>query len=83
MAIEVTPECLIEIKNLIQLWLFKTETTLREIQSLICKLNFMASCVRSSRIFISRLINWLKEMYNYLPHVYVLIIPSYIIIYSL
>lgn len=45
MAIEVTPECLIEIKNLIQLWLFKTETTLREIQSLICKLNFMASCV--------------------------------------
>jgi hypothetical protein len=47
---EVTKERLLEIKNLIQVWLHKTEAMLREIQSLIGKLNFVASCVRSSRI---------------------------------
>jgi hypothetical protein len=68
---EVTEERLLEIKNLIQVCLHKTEATLREIQSLIGKLNFVASCVRSSRIFISRLINWLKDLYSYISYIYV------------
>jgi hypothetical protein len=76
MTIEVTPERLIEVENLIHLWLDKKEASLREIQSHIGKLNFVASCVRSSRIFVSRQINWLKELYNYQPHVYVTIPPE-------
>jgi len=63
MTVEVTPDRLIEIKALIKSWLMKSVATLKEVQSLIGKLNFVAACVRPGRVFISRLINWLKELY--------------------
>ena len=34
----------------------------KELQSLLEKLNFVAECVKPSRIFISRLLNWLREI---------------------
>ena len=62
MTIEVTPECLDEIRKLIEQWLGKEYATLEEIQSLLGKLNFVPSCVKPSRIFISRLLSWLRSL---------------------
>lgn len=56
MTVEVTPERLTEIKALIVRWLDKDQATLKEIQSLLGKLNFVAACVRPGRIFISRML---------------------------
>ena len=43
------------------MWLNKNSASLREVQSLVGKLNFIASCVRPARIFISRILNFLRE----------------------
>lgn len=64
MTIEVTPERLVEIKQLVQMWLGKTSATLKQIQSLLGKLNFVAACVRPSRIFVSRLLCWLRSIHG-------------------
>jgi hypothetical protein len=73
MTLEVTPERLIEIKSLVQSWMIKEKASLKELQSLIGKLNFVAACVRSGRLFISRLINWLKDIYKLEAHLLVTI----------
>ena len=62
MTLQITPDRLKEIKGILQEWLKKDSASLRELQSLLGKLNFAASTVRAGRIFISRLINWLKEV---------------------
>lgn len=64
MTMEITPERLIEIRNLVRSWLNKDTASLRELQSLLGKLNFVAACVKPSRIFISRLLIWLRSIYN-------------------
>ena len=51
----VTQERLEEIKLLVQNWLKFETATLKQLQSFIGKLNFVAHCVKPSRIFISRL----------------------------
>ena len=56
MTVEVTPERMIEIKELVTSWLVREEASLKELQSVIGKLNFVAACVRQGRIFISRLL---------------------------
>jgi len=77
MTVEVTPERLVEISQLVKVWLQKREASLRELQSLIGKLNFVAACVRAGRVFISRLIKWLKELYGRSSHVCVKI-PGFV-----
>jgi len=62
MTMEVTPERLIEIKGLTQVWLLKKSATLKEVQSIIGKVNFVAKCVKPARIFISRMLNFLRGM---------------------
>lgn len=64
MTVEVTPDRLLEIKRLIDQWLNKESVTLKQIQSLLGKLNFVAACVKPSRIFVSRLLNWLRSIYH-------------------
>ena len=61
MMLRITPERLQEIKNLLKEWFEKETASLKEIQSLLGKLNFAASTIRAGRIFVSRLINSLKE----------------------
>lgn len=76
MTVEVTPERLREIKLLLATWLNRETASLKNIQSLLGKLNFVASCVRPGRIFVSRMLQWLKSLYK-LPdgdHV----IPNYV-----
>ena len=62
MTIEVTPERLKEIKILLHTWLNKETASLKEIQSLLGKLNFIAACVRPGRAFISRMLKWLRAL---------------------
>ena len=56
MTIEVTQERLNEMRLLLQTWLCKSTASLKEIQSISGKLNFIAACVRPGRVFIARLL---------------------------
>jgi hypothetical protein len=62
MTMSVTPSRLNEISNLIDSWLLKRKATKRDLQSLLGKLQFVAKCVRSGRIFISRLLGTLSSL---------------------
>ena len=62
MTMEVTPDRLSEINALTITWLSKVSATVKEVQSIIGKLNFVAKCVKPARIFISRMLNFLREM---------------------
>ena len=62
LTLSVTPERVKEILDLVNIWLRKSTATLKELQSLIGKLYFIASCVHSSRIFIAHLLNWLRSI---------------------
>ena len=64
MTLLVTQEPLEEIKLLVDSWLKRELATLKELQSLIGKLNSVAHCVKPSRMFISRLLKWLREIQN-------------------
>ena len=62
MTMEISQDKMHTIKLELDSWLLKTSSTRRELESLIGKLQFLAKCVRAGRIFISRLIQWLKGM---------------------
>ena len=74
MTIEVTPERLNEIRILLRDWLNKETASIREIQSFLGKLNFIAACVRPGRIFVPCMLKWLKVLYSkdlqkyHIPH---------------
>ena len=42
----------------------KKSATLRELQSLVGKLNFISACVHASRVFICRILNWLRLIHG-------------------
>ena len=63
MTVSVTEDRLAEIGSLLKEWEHRTHATLREIQSLIGKLQFAAHCVRSGRIFISRMLVTLRGLH--------------------
>ena len=62
MTNEVTKERFKEIRNLIFSWLVFEQASIKQIQSLLGELNFVGSCERPSRIFISRLLTWLRSL---------------------
>ena len=64
MTMEITPERLHEIRSIVLLWLNKTSASLKEIQQLLGKLHFVGCCVQPSRIFVNRILNWLRECYG-------------------
>ena len=64
MTMEITPERLEEIRCLVISWHGKDSASLKQVQSLLGKLNFIAACVKPSRIFVSRLLIWLRSIYN-------------------
>ncbi len=61
-TLEVTPDRMAEIREILLEWEKKTVATRKEVQSLIGKLQFAGTCVRPGRIFISRMLNFLREM---------------------
>jgi hypothetical protein len=52
LTLEVTPERVVEISLLVEAWLRKKKASLRDLQSLLGKLHFIATCVRTGRIFV-------------------------------
>ena len=61
-TMEVTPEKMADARMITAEWIDKTTCTRQELKQLIGKLQFIASCVRPGRIFISRLLNELRNM---------------------
>ena len=64
MTLEITQERVIEIQALVATWLTKNTTSLKELQSLLGKLSFVSSCVRPGRIFVQRLLVFLRSTLN-------------------
>ena len=61
-TMSITPNRLVEIQNLIQTWLGRNACTRNELEQLLGKLQFVGSCVRPARIFISRMLQFLRGM---------------------
>ena len=62
MTLQVTPNRLVEIRELLSVWLTKRSASKKEIQSLVGKLQFTAKCVPAGRLFISRILDSLKGL---------------------
>ena len=63
-TLEIPTDKLDDISKILNSWLHKKKAKLRDIQSLVGKLNFLATCVRPGRIFMCRILNWLRDIYN-------------------
>ncbi|VDH91426.1 Hypothetical predicted protein [Mytilus galloprovincialis] len=63
LTLEVTSDRVLEISLLVQAWLRKKKASLRELQSILGKLHFVSTCVRPGRLFVSRLLNWLRSAF--------------------
>ena len=59
-TLSITKERLNEITSLVEDWLIRSKCTLKELQSLLGKLHCVSTCVRPGRLFVSRLLTWLK-----------------------
>ena len=62
MTMQITDDRMTKIKSLLVKWLDVETASLKEVQSLLGKLNFAASTVRAGRVFVSRIINELKTL---------------------
>ena len=62
MTMEISYEKMKDIKEELSTWLYRTTARRKEVESLIGKLQFMAKCVKAGRIFLSRLIQWIRSM---------------------
>ena len=62
MTMEISEQKMKEIQVEINRWLLRTSAKRKEVESLIGKLQFLAKCVRAGRIFLSRLIHWIRGM---------------------
>ena len=51
-----------DIKSELAGWLFKTNVTRNELEKLLGKLQFASRCIRAGRVFMARLLNWLRSM---------------------
>ena len=51
-----------EITHELQLWLCKDKASLKEVQRLTGLLNFACRCVRSGRVYLSRILNFLRTL---------------------
>ena len=61
MVLEVAPDRLRELHKLLQCWLSKTSASKKQTQSLIGVLQFVVICVKPGRVFMARLLNFLRE----------------------
>ena len=58
----VTPQCIHEIMAELEMWRGKKCCNITELQSLIGKLQFLSKCIRPGRVFVARLLNFLRGM---------------------
>jgi len=62
LTLEVPQSRLHDIRAELEVWLSKDTTSIKQVQSLIGKLVFISKCVPSSRIFLGRLLHFLRGM---------------------
>ena len=62
LTLEISKDRLDEIKGLLVDWLSKTHVTRKELETMVGKLSFVSSCVRPGRLFISRLLEFMRGM---------------------
>ena len=62
MTMEISHDKMAEIQSELGRWLYRTTASRREVESLIGKLQFMAKCIKAGRVFLSRLIQWIRGM---------------------
>ena len=62
MTLSVPADKMRDIQELIQKWETKTHMTRTNLESLLGKLNFIAKCVRSGRVFINRMLQALRGL---------------------
>ena len=62
MTVEIEPSRLMDITNELQNLATRKYTTRNELESLIGKLQFISNCVKSARVFITRMLDNLKQM---------------------
>ena len=62
MTMEISEEKMSEIRQELDTWLYRTAARRKEVESLVGKLQFIAKCVKAGRIFLSRLIQWIRTM---------------------
>ena len=62
MTMEVEPDRLHKLLLLLPTWLHKSHATTKEVESLIGLLSFVAKCVRPARIFLSRMLDFMKGL---------------------
>ena len=62
MMMTITDDRLVEIRSIIHEWLRRKTATLHDMQKLLGKLNFICGTVRAGRVFVSRMINKMRNM---------------------
>ena len=62
MTLEVTAERLQELAGLLDEWLSRNTVNRKTVEEIVGKLNFVASCVRPGRLFIARLLEFLRGL---------------------
>ena len=62
MTMEMPREKIEDTIKELSTWLFKTKATRKELESLVGRLQFMGKCIKPGRVFISRLVNWMKGL---------------------
>ena len=61
MVLEVSPDRLQELHGLLQGWMERAAATKKQTQSLVGVLQFVAICVKPGRVFMARLLNFLRS----------------------
>ena len=62
MTMEVTPQRVDETRREVDVWCSKEVATIKEVQSIVGKLQFVCKCVRQGRVFVSRVLNFLRDL---------------------
>ena len=62
MTKQVTPERLVELETELDIFIEKVSVTKAELESILHKLLWVSTCVKSSRVFVSRIISAMKKL---------------------
>ena len=62
LTLEISQDRLDETKELIEVWLARTHVTRKDVETMVGKLGFIATCVRPGRLFVSRLLEFMRGM---------------------
>ena len=64
MTIEITPNRSVENRSLVKSWVNMDMASLKTSSIFVRLTEFFAACVKTSRIFVSRLLRWLRPIYT-------------------